>query len=121
LACTKAKCWCGDDYGKVLSQTILNGKDIRQVFSCLGVTKLRLQLNMAPSDWSMFKTNLKLYHIQIFDASTVFIERFLDAYDLCILETADSEKRNTPETDDIFLNETTCGLVEGTRAFESTC
>ena len=51
---------------------------------------------MAPSDWSMFKTNLKLYHIQIFGASTVFIERFLDTYDLCILEAADSEKKNHP-------------------------
>jgi hypothetical protein len=46
---------------------------------------------MASGDWYMFKTTLKRYHIQIFGANTVFIERFLEAYDLWILETADNE------------------------------
>lgn len=65
--------------------------------------------------------SLKLHRIQIFDTNTAFIERVLDAYDLCILETADSEKRIIPETYEVFLNETTCSLIEGTIAFESTC
>jgi len=48
---------------------------------------------MASSDWPMFKITLlvKLYHIQIFGANTVFIERVIDNYVLCILETADKE------------------------------
>jgi hypothetical protein len=64
---------------------------IRQIFICLGITKLHLQLKMASSDWSLFKTTLKLYHIQIFGVNTMFIEQFLGAYGLCILETADNE------------------------------
>ena len=72
---------------KILSKTSVNTENP------LGITKLNLQLNMASSDWPMFKITLlvKLYHIQIFGANTVFIERVIDNYVLCILETADKE------------------------------
>jgi hypothetical protein len=41
---------------------------------------------------------------------------------ICAFWTGQKMKKDlNPENDDVFLNEKTCSLVEGARAFENTC